>query len=179
MKDQILEQLNWCGCGNPDDALEYLRQILQLFKDKDKYDEVCELIHLKDQPGLGYMILYYLDSIELTEHGGSVGGCWLSEKGETFLEDITSHQATQKNDFWDAVADCLKQFHGIKKPHAIKKVEELRTRLVKAMTAEEREIVFHDEPFSIACGIAKKELDIGKHRTEYNKILDKIKWVSK
>lgn len=35
--------------------------------------------------GVRYFVLYLLDHWDLTEHGGSVGGSWLSEKGRDVL----------------------------------------------------------------------------------------------
>jgi len=77
--------LDFCGCGNPDSALEYVRDVMQNIKGKDfdsrKYD------------GKEYFVWYYLDNKELTDHGSSVPG-WLTEKGEEFLEDLNEYLAT-------------------------------------------------------------------------------------
>jgi hypothetical protein len=101
------EDLKWCGCGNPGDALAFMRDVLEVMWQRseesraeahnkpyeqsawkrgcDKLDEML--------PGiLGMSYLYMLDAHDLTEHGGSVGGSWLTDKGKAVLAMLTSHE---------------------------------------------------------------------------------------
>jgi hypothetical protein len=94
------EDLKWCGCGNPEEALGFMRDVMQVMHDRseeshkepwtsdyersawkrgtDKLDAML--------PGtLGLTYYYMLDAHDLTEHGGSVGGSWLTDKGEKVL----------------------------------------------------------------------------------------------
>jgi len=94
------EKLRWCGCGNPEDALAFMRDIMQVMKDGSDgnrselgvpYEQSAWAKRAKQLeemlPGpLGLSYLYMLDHLGLTEHGGSVGGSWLSEEGEKALE---------------------------------------------------------------------------------------------
>lgn len=96
-----IEMLGFCGCGNPDDAAEYVRKVLQNIQDRDKvskgitfddwWKQVNELFPIN---GSAYFMWYFLDSKGFTEHGNSVPG-WLTEKGKQLLEDLTEI-ATQK-----------------------------------------------------------------------------------
>lgn len=95
------ETLKWCGCGNPEDALGLMRNILRLLKarsDANSADDpytpypksgwakyTAELDAVLGDGPLGLSYLYMLDALELTEHGGSVGGCWLTSEGERVL----------------------------------------------------------------------------------------------
>lgn len=105
------DTLNWCGCGNPEEALGLMRDVLRLFKERSDANRLPTPAHffvpdvasflndraegwrlvtqkiddlLGDGP-LGLSYLYMLDALGLTEHGGYVGGCWLTAEGERVL----------------------------------------------------------------------------------------------
>lgn len=86
-------ELGFCGCGDNESALIYLKDCLELIKlktnDNLSYQDwkikVAEVIPTE---GSQYFMWYYLDSKGLTEHGGSVPG-WLDIKGTQLLEDLT------------------------------------------------------------------------------------------
>lgn len=88
---ELLKALNMCGCGNADDVLIYLYSVLTDIKYRK--DSQWAVNPLRDRLVSGDMTLslalYYLESNKLLEHDGSVGGSWLSEKGEKFLADLT------------------------------------------------------------------------------------------
>lgn len=69
----------FCGCGNPEDAAHSLLRLLEMHPMYERYEEFKLW-----QPDMGvrYLLLYTLDSYDLTEHGGNVGGAWLTPKGE-------------------------------------------------------------------------------------------------
>ena len=96
--------LNWCGCGDPKEALIAVRDYLSLvnyydehrtedsqdFTRKD-YDDQCAYCNDKfgcktiyDNPLL-LCLAYTMDDKELTEHGSSISGAWLTGVGEMFL----------------------------------------------------------------------------------------------
>lgn len=86
----------FCGCGMPEDAMEFIRDGLQLVSDlKDKvwtdqitYAQWAENeMNLFGSRGQAYFFYYVLDSTGLTEHGGSVPG-WLTDAGIDALHDI-------------------------------------------------------------------------------------------
>lgn len=91
--EQILKDLNFCGCGNSDTAYEVLHEVLS-FHDRaggekenwEKKHEDQKLFQDRVGEGVFYLLLYFIDAANLTEHGGSVGGGWLNEDGKTLLK---------------------------------------------------------------------------------------------
>ena len=105
----MYEKLGLCGCGSPEDTYEIIRRYLHIRKDKYdsnlSYDEVCDRymsdlrIDYSDelQYGMLQFLTYVLDSHGFTEHGGSVGGCWLTERGEMLLTVLDAwHEYNKK-----------------------------------------------------------------------------------
>jgi hypothetical protein len=69
----------FCGCGSPEDAAGALLKLLRLHPG---YEHQRELDEWLPDAGVRYLLLYQLDRAELTEHGGSVGGAWLTDRGK-------------------------------------------------------------------------------------------------
>lgn len=92
------ENFKFCGCGNPEKAREYLVNLLQSMKDRSASSwEVNNVEKVALSEGVFYFVMYVLDAMRLTEHGGSVGGSWLTEKGEKMLEFLRSeHEGGEK-----------------------------------------------------------------------------------
>lgn len=63
----------FCGCGMPDYEMKRFREVIHKIKKGE------ELLN-EDQ-----IYLYLLDKMEYTEHGSSIFGSWLNEKGEALL----------------------------------------------------------------------------------------------
>lgn len=91
----VLDKLGFCGCGSPEDVLKLLKEVLEILdmrnpRDKDSWQisyKKLEERFYKDDTLLTFF-LYWLDDKELTEHGGSVGGSWLSSEGKILLEKL-------------------------------------------------------------------------------------------
>jgi hypothetical protein len=88
--------LGYCGCGQPEESLGYLRDVLQhihnlkllVHENKQTYEEWEEAGKaLFATEGAEYFMYYRLDQTTLTEHGGSVPG-WLTFTGLSLLEDL-------------------------------------------------------------------------------------------
>lgn len=82
--------LTFCGCGMPTETLQYIRDCMQLLRDKpsieySEFEKRCELLFINY--GAQYFMWYFLDNNKLTEHGGSVPG-WLTKQGEELLDDL-------------------------------------------------------------------------------------------
>lgn len=80
----------FCGCGSPEKAVARLRDLLALHplhSNRPAFDA------LVPDDGFQYLLLYTLDHLELTEHGGTVGGGWLTAKGQAVLEALNREQA--------------------------------------------------------------------------------------
>lgn len=82
----------FCGCGSPEDAVTALERLLALHP---LYDNRAAFEALIPNDGMQYLMLYTLDHFDLTEHGGSVGGGWLTEKGKAVLAAIRAHDADE------------------------------------------------------------------------------------
>ena len=77
------DEMNWCGCGMPENSAILIRDILRLLPLYDHHEEFKELI----QPeAAAYIILYQMDAANLIEHGGTVGGAWITPFGQSVLE---------------------------------------------------------------------------------------------
>jgi hypothetical protein len=106
----LLEKLGFCGCGSPNDALKLIHDLIQYleqFRDykgpyhgieweeycKEDKDSLKKVID-ENYDGICYTLFYFLDSKEITSHGGSVPG-WLEdhdfyEKLKRYLNRINS-----------------------------------------------------------------------------------------
>ena len=77
-----------------------------------------------------------------------------------------------KNAFWEAIIDCLVQFHGFSRTDARARARDRRAGLERVLGNRfEPGIIYHDEPFYIAERLAGHELDLRRHRLEYDAIL--------
>lgn len=86
--------LDFCGCGSPEENLDFIRTGLELINEKrpENPNEFDKWWHEKEERVLkhfgnsqsAYFFYYWLDKEEYTEHGGSVPG-WLTEKGLELL----------------------------------------------------------------------------------------------
>ncbi|MFI5992481.1 hypothetical protein ACIBAC_11590 [Streptomyces sp. NPDC051362] len=74
------EDLGLCGCGNPGDAYALVRDLLALAPFYE--DEHWRLAETLTGGGAAHhIIMSVIDVAELTEHGSSVNGAWLTPKG--------------------------------------------------------------------------------------------------
>jgi hypothetical protein len=73
------EVLHFCGCGDPDSVMVYVKEFLQKLDNQEWGD-------YEDIP---YMFLvYWADHNGFSEHGTTARCSWLSEKGKELLADI-------------------------------------------------------------------------------------------
>lgn len=77
--------------------------------------------------------------------------------------------------FWDAVVECLVQFHKLDYGKAYLLTTDLRRRLTEAgAKLDEIDLFYHKEPFDVACTLAGNELDMDKYHAQYLEILDNV-----
>ena len=93
----MFEELGLCGCGVPEETYKVIRRYLHVRNDwstnKIRYDEMKKRylteLHIDPDDELQFGILqffaYVLDDRGFTDHGGSIGGCWLTDDGERLL----------------------------------------------------------------------------------------------
>lgn len=83
LPEAVVKVVNiFCGCGNPEAAWQVIRNYLHEFSlmGDDWGKRTLEI-----ETGEQYIVAYLLDHLKLTEHGGSVGGSWLTDDGEEVL----------------------------------------------------------------------------------------------
>lgn len=92
----------FCGCGDPEAACATLLRILRLHPAYEHRDELAALI---PDEGARLLLLYRLDRDGLTEHGGSIGGAWLTDKGTAVRDAL----AREESDGFEALmqAACI------------------------------------------------------------------------
>ena len=85
------ELIGICGCGVPEAAMIQVRNYLRCVsiicnyeKQKEKLMEHFGCRSVYDNSLLLFMA-YILDEKELTEHGSSIGGAWITDLGEKCL----------------------------------------------------------------------------------------------
>ncbi|OXB94826.1 hypothetical protein [Parageobacillus galactosidasius] len=104
IQKMYFEDLRLCGCGSPDLRLKFIKGLLNLINDRYEQDlpyeeykkRLAELFGFKEnkeakyyftgiQDGIVEFVLDQLNEAGLLEHGGSVGGSWLSDYGKEML----------------------------------------------------------------------------------------------
>ena len=106
--DKIISNLGWCGCGNPEAALDLLRDVLTILAMRSErphpwhaylprracweasWPLLDEMLDRGESPGLYWSYFYWLDDKGLTDHGGNASGCWLTDDGKALLEVLHS-----------------------------------------------------------------------------------------
>ena len=68
---------DFCGCGDPEYQLEKIYETLKILRLEERYK-----IHETNEYDI---YLYLLDLHEFTEHGFSISGSFLTEKGEALM----------------------------------------------------------------------------------------------
>lgn len=113
----VFSDLGFCGCGDPEGALEFLKSVLTAIRKRWNDNEIeeddaasqarwsrnsdalRELIGMESQPAMAWTYLYFLDDKGLLEHGGNCSGSWLTEKGEQVLDALNRYSA-------QSIIDC-------------------------------------------------------------------------
>jgi hypothetical protein len=91
--------------------------------------------------------------------------------------------ATQASEFWTAVEDCLVEFHDFSRGDAAHKVTDYWRRLATLSSSSVNgggnpqteyafaDMIYHEEPWYIACNLAEKDIPIETNKAAYEKIL--------
>jgi len=87
--------LRLCGCGRPEDAFNFCREVLLAF-DRRPYnegngewidaEEAVKALILAHPSEAAHVISHLLTNLDLLEHGGNVGGSWLTKDGERIVD---------------------------------------------------------------------------------------------
>lgn len=81
-----------------------------------------------------------------------------------------------KDRFWQIVEECLITIHGLQQDVARRKSVDLRERLESPPTGMSSDILYHAEPFDVACDIAKQARQLSDYREKYEEILSRHNW---
>ena len=93
------EELKFCGCGDPEGVQTWLQRVLETLKGEPFVGWPARQQVLRSDPDASDLfVLYVLDAMGLTEHGGSVGGSWLTDKGRKFLADLETGAARRNGE---------------------------------------------------------------------------------
>lgn len=101
--------MGFCGCGLPEETRDWLIELLELLRgEKDENGSFCRvddwyekqkaLLGDRENGMAGDFVLYVLDAIGWTEHGGSVYGSRLSEAGIDALDKLKADKAKEASD---------------------------------------------------------------------------------
>lgn len=87
-----VDGLGMCGCNQPSEAYELVRDVLAYFAQDHADRDYHELDWLIGTPGAVQLVLSQLDNAKLTDHGGTLAGGWLTDKGRAALEMMRRHE---------------------------------------------------------------------------------------
>lgn len=82
----VSHELGWCGCGNPEDVDRMMLAYLTARAEEDWPKPRAEGV--SDDAEM--LLAYIADELEWTEHGGSVGGAWLTDDGKEAMRNLTA-----------------------------------------------------------------------------------------
>jgi len=85
----LTEKLNLCGCGMPEKALLFIRDVLAHVQERFDLELPWSETEIRRKAilptyGIEYFTFYMLDDLGLLEHGSSVPG-WLTDEGKAVL----------------------------------------------------------------------------------------------
>jgi hypothetical protein len=89
--------LKLCGCGSPEEAYNFCREALMLFDRRGCHDTPPkrEWINaekaledlIKSRPAdAAHVLAHLFNHLDLLEHGGAVGGSWLTGDGDRIVD---------------------------------------------------------------------------------------------
>jgi len=85
--------LKMCGCGVPEDAYNFCRKILECYDARDTArwlgnggEVAVKKIIIDDPETAAHVMSHFFTHLKLLEHGGSVGGSWLTDAGKRIVD---------------------------------------------------------------------------------------------
>lgn len=104
-----VDGLGFCGCGSPERVADMICRYLEAvdwawecgpnMEFAHYWAERCQnmIERAKLEEDAFMLCAYIADSRRFTEHGGSVGGAWLSDKGRSFVGALRKALAAYEN----------------------------------------------------------------------------------
>jgi len=83
--------LGLCGCGNPEGSYNFCRQFLQAHDSRTDDDrpwppDIVEKLVANNPAMAAHVLAHLFTHLDLLEHGGSVGGSWLTTDGARIVD---------------------------------------------------------------------------------------------
>lgn len=97
------DEMPMCGCGNPESVGFMVRDILALCPLYESASQAKIKLILPND-GVFYLVLGVLDRVGLIEHGGGIGGSWITPKGEMILNSLRVEM--EKEEGIEAIFGC-------------------------------------------------------------------------
>jgi len=74
-----LRVLGFCGCGNPEEVMVYVKEMLEKLEAKEwgAYEDMAYMF-----------FIYWANDKDFAEHGTTARCSWLTDKGHELLNDI-------------------------------------------------------------------------------------------
>lgn len=82
----------------------------------------------------------------------------------------------EKVRFWYVVERCLEQFHALTPAASRQHCDQYRAVLDGAPSTVDTDLIYHADPFQVACDLNDKQLNVDQLRTEYDGLLEQIGW---
>ena len=78
--EKFMHRHGFCNCANPDELINQVRRYLKRRK------------HPINTSNKDLLMAYFCDKYGYTDHGGSVFGAWVSQKGEKLLKEMEENE---------------------------------------------------------------------------------------
>ncbi len=78
-----------------------------------------------------------------------------------------------KKAYWNVVQDCLVEILGFSAREAKSMGNDLRRKIDKPPAGISGDIFYHNEPFDVACDLAKKKIECFNCQQKYDSILER------
>ena len=92
--ESVNSLMGWCKCGDPADVTAMTFLYLTAVDNKVDYKTAQSTTGIPDEAWL--LLSYICDGLEWTEHGGSVGGSWLTDTGKEALRRYAEKRESEE-----------------------------------------------------------------------------------
>lgn len=95
-KVKLVDELSICGCGNPKMVYRLIHVVLKEIHESS--------VRVDDYVGYYDYMIYQLNEQGFLEHGSSIYGSWITEKGKKLIEalDEMAKYEYEYDDFFEA-----------------------------------------------------------------------------
>lgn len=101
MEIDIFKEIGICSCGNPNEVINFIIQMLEIFAEREvlvkqkasndvfheNFSKVEKLLGYDINVGNYYFILYWLNNKKYIEHSSTIESSKITEKGKNTLEE--------------------------------------------------------------------------------------------